>query len=91
MWNAGLDEAEAGIKIAGRNINNLRYADGASLVAQSVKSLPTMQETRVQFLGGEDPLEKEMATHSSILAWRIPWTERPDRLQSVESQESDTT
>ena len=91
MWNAGLDEAEAGIKSAGRNINNLRYADGASLVAQSVKSLPTMQETRVQFLGGEDPLEKEMATHSSILAWRIPWTERPDRLQSVESQVSDTT
>ena len=91
MRNAGLEEAQAGIKIAGRNINNLRYADGASLVAQSVKSLPTVQETWVQSLGGEDPLEKEMAIHSSILAWRIPWTERPDRLQSVESQESDTT
>ena len=45
---------------------------GASLVAQSVKNLPAMQETWVQFLGREDPLEKEMATHSSILAWRIP-------------------
>ena len=48
-----------------------------------VKHLPTMQETRVRSLGGEDPLEKEMATHSSILAWRIPWTEEPDRLQSM--------
>ena len=45
-----------------------------------------MQETQVQFLGREDPLEKEMATHSSILAWRIPWTEEPDGLQSVGSQ-----
>ena len=45
----------------------------------------------VQFLGWEDPLEKEMTTHSSILAWRIPWTEEPGRLQSVGSQESDTT
>ena len=45
-----------------------------------------MQETLVQLLGGEDPLEEEMATHSSILAWRIPWTEEPDRLQSIGSQ-----
>ena len=49
-----------------------------------------MQETQVHFLGWEDPLGKEMATHSSILAWRIPWTEEPGRLQSVGSQESDT-
>ena len=155
MQNAGLDEAQAGIKIARRNINNLRYADdttltaeskeelksllikvkgesekvglklniqktkimasgpitsidgetmetvtdfilGASkitapLMAQLVNHLPAMQETRVQFLCWEDPLEKEMATHSSILAWRIPRTERPDRLQSTGSQESDTT
>ena len=49
----------------------------ASLVAQLVKNLPALQETQVQFLGQEDPLEKEMATHSSILAWRIPWMERP--------------
>ena len=50
---------------------------GTSLVAQTVKSLPTMRETQVRFLGQEDPLEKEMATHSSILAWKIPWTEEP--------------
>ena len=48
-----------------------------------VKHLPTMQETRVRSLGGKDPLEKEMATHFSILAWRIPWTEEPGRLQSM--------
>ena len=52
----------------------------ASLVAQMVKRLPTVQETQVQSLGWEDLLEKEMATHSSILAWKIPWTEEPDRL-----------
>ena len=63
----------------------------SSLVAQLVKKLPAMQETQVQFLGQEDPLEKEMATHSSILAWRISWTEKPGRLQSMGSQESDTT
>ena len=56
---------------------------GASFVVQSVKSLTAMQETWVQFLGWEDPLEKEMATHSSILAWRIPWTVEPGRLQSM--------
>ena len=54
-----------------------------SLVAQTVKHLPTMQETWVQSLGREDPLEKEMATHSSTLAWKIPRTEKPDRLQSM--------
>ena len=57
-----------------------------SLVAQTVKRLPTMQETWVWSLGGEDPLEKEMATHSSILTWKIPWTEDPGRLQSLGSQ-----
>ena len=50
----------------------------ASLVAQRIKRLPAMQETQVRFLGWEDPLEKEMATHASILAWRIPWTEEPE-------------
>ena len=55
----------------------------ASLVAQSVKNLPAMQETQCSSLGGEDPLEKEMATHSSILAWKTPWTEEPGRLQSM--------
>ena len=57
--------------------------DQASLVAQTVKNLPAMQETWVQSLGREDPLEKEMATHSSILAWSIPWTEEPGRLLSM--------
>ena len=56
------------------------------LVAQRLKHLPPMQETRVRSLGWEDPLEKEMVTHSSILAWRIPWTEEPGRLQSTGSQ-----
>ena len=57
----------------------------APLVAQTIKNLPAvqeMQETQVQSLGGKDPLEKGMVTHSSILAWRIPWTEEPGRLQS---------
>ena len=54
-----------------------------SLVAQTLKGLPTMRETPVQSLGREDLLEKEMATHSSILAWKIPWTEESGRLQSV--------
>ena len=57
-----------------------------SLVVQMVKSLPAMQETQVQSLGQEDPLEKEMATHSSILAWRIPKMEEPGRLHSTELQ-----
>ena len=54
-----------------------------SLVAQMVKHLPAMWETWVQSLGQEDPLEKEMATHSSTFAWKIPWTEEPGRLQSM--------
>ena len=62
----------------------------ASLIAQLVKNLPAVQESWVRFLGHEDLLEKEMASHSSILAWRIPWTEEPGRLQSMGSQESDT-
>ena len=55
-------------------------------MAQKLKHLPGMQETRVQSLGQEDPLEKEMATHSSTLAWRIPWREEPGGLQSMGSQ-----
>ena len=57
-----------------------------SLLVQTVKNLPAMQETQVQSLGGEDPLEEGMATHSSILAWRIPGTEEPGGLQSIGSQ-----
>ena len=56
---------------------------GVSLMAQTVKNLPAMQETPVRSLGWEDPLEKGMATHSSILAWRVPWTEEPGGLQSM--------
>ena len=80
MWKAGLDEAQAGIKTAARKT-----------LAQLVKNLPAMQETWVLFLGREDPLEEEMATHSNILAWRIPWTEDPGRPQSMGSQELGTT
>ena len=64
---------------------------GASLVVQRLKHLPAMWETWVQSLGQEDPLEKEMATRSSILAWRIPWTEELGGLQSTGRKESDTT
>ena len=65
------------------------WSDEASLVAQTVKHkvyLPTEQETQVRSLGWEDPLEEGMAAHSSILAWRIPWTEEPSGLQSIGSQ-----
>ena len=57
-----------------------------SLVAQTVKCLPTMREIQVRSLGREDPLEKEMATRSSTSAWKIPWTDKPGRLQSIESR-----
>ena len=63
----------------------------ASLGAQSVKSLPAAQERQVQSLGQEDPLEKGMAPHSSILAWEFPWIEEPGGLQTLGSQESDRT
>ena len=63
----------------------------ASLLVQMVKNLPAMWETWVQSLGWEDPLEKVMATHSSILAWRIPWTEEPGRKAPWGHKESDTT
>ena len=82
MRNAGLEETQAGIKIAGRNIN-IKASCGASLVTQLVKNLPAMQATWVQSLGWEDPLEKGKATHSSILAWRIPGTGEPGGLLSM--------
>ena len=65
--------------------NPLQYS-WASLVAQMVKNPPAMQETWVRSLGGEDPLQEGMATHSSILAWRIPWIEDPSGLRSMGSQ-----
>ena len=64
---------------------------GASLVAQMIKNLPAMQETWVPSLDQEDPLKKEMATHSSFLAWKISWTEEPGGLHPKGCQESDTT
>ena len=60
-------------------------------MAQLVKNLPVVKETQVQSLRGEDPLEKEMATHSGILVWKIPWTEEPGGIQSMGSQKSDST
>ena len=70
----------------GRPMLNYSAVEQSSLVAQRLKPLPAMQETRVWSLGREDPLEKEIVTHSSILAWRIPWMEKPGRLQSTGSQ-----
>ena len=67
-------------------VNWTELKSRASLVAQMVKRLPAMQETWARSLGQEDPLEKEMAAHSSTLAWKIPWTEEPSRLQSIGSQ-----
>ena len=65
-------------------ILNCDYGDdGASLVAQMVKNLPAMQESRVQSLAWEEPLEKGISTHSSVLAWKIPWIEEPGELQSM--------
>ena len=69
-------------------VNNFMLAK-AGLVAQMVKNLPAMQKTRVRSLHQEDTLEKGTATHSSILAWRIPWTEEPGELQSIGCKESD--
>ena len=62
------------------------YITWTSLVAQMVKHLPTMRETQIRSLGWEDPLEKGMATHSSLLAWKIPWMEEPGKPQSTGSQ-----
>ena len=73
------------LRLLGRRFNKA-YLTRASLVAQSVKDLPAVQETWVRSLGWEDPLEKEMESHSSILAWKISWTEEPGGLQSMGSQ-----
>ena len=67
------------------------YWNGNSLLAQMVKNMPAMQETQVQSQGWEDPLEKEMATHSSILVWTIPWTEESDSYSPWGHKELDTT
>ena len=82
LWSLS-DPSTTGALLPGLNPYPLL---SASLVAQEVKYTPAMQETWVQSLGQEDPLEKGMAMHSSILAWRIPWTEEPGRLQSLRLQ-----
>ena len=71
---------------SGEGIGYPLQCSWVSLIAQLVKNLPAMQETRIRSLVWEDTLEQEMATHSSFLAWRIPWTEEPGRLQSMGSQ-----
>ena len=86
-WNTGQPGGEgfADIKGQSQETESCKWSrkEQASLVAQTVKNLPAVQETLVQSLGWEDPLEEGMATHSSILAWRIPWIEDPGRLQSI--------
>ena len=89
-WAYNFKSGKTLSKISLPNPSNLRQHKLSSLVAQLVKNLPAMQETRVWFLGWEGPLEKRMAIHFSILACRIPWTEEPGRLQSMGSQELDT-
>ena len=74
-----------------KHLNNACVTTWSSLVAQAVKNQPAMLKIWVRFLGCEDPLDKEMATHSSILAWEIACTEEPDKLQSMGSEESDMT
>ena len=92
MWEKQTGEGvEFNKRCCGLHIGAYFYIYWPSLVAQMVRSLPAIQETWVQSLGREDPPEKGMATHSSIPAWRIPWTEEPGGLQSMGSQESDVT
>ena len=68
------------------NWKQTKHSPMGEWMAQMVKSLPAIQETQVRALGWDDPLEKRTATHSSVLAWRVPWTEEPDGLQSMGSQ-----
>ena len=85
--NPGIEPTSADSQADSLPLSHLESHDNAyPLVAQMVKRLPAVRETRVQSLGREDPLEEEMATHSSTLAWKIPWTEEPGRLRSMGSQ-----
>ena len=86
-WSPATADAQLQALLSGGFLTQL----GASLVTQTVKNLPSIQETQVQFLGQEDPLEKGMATHSSILTWEIPWTEEPGGYSPGGLKESDTT
>ena len=85
QWT-GLSHQWPLLKTLGPATQGILFGPWASLVAQRLKRLPAMQETWVQSLGQEDPLEKEMATHSSTLAWKMPWMEEPARLQSMRLQ-----
>ena len=87
-WAAvhGVAQSRTRLKRLSSSSRTLFISSCASLMASPVKRLPAMRETRVRFLGRESPLEKEMAIHSSTLAWKIPWTEEPDRIQSMGSQ-----
>ena len=80
------DREDMGFEVFFLRAQNTKGTKRLPLWAQMVKRLPAMRETGVRSLGREDPLEKEMATHSSTLAWKIPWTEEPGRLQSMGSQ-----
>ena len=84
--NSTLKKEKSGIRLSPLNLRCPSAIQRPHLVAQMVKNLPAMQETQVQSLGRENPLEKGTAIHSSILAWRIPWTEESGRLQSMGSQ-----
>ena len=85
--NLGVNNIEEYSRTEGHEFSGYKKSPlGFSIRASTVKNLPAMQETGVQALGWEDPLEKGMATHSSIPAWRIPWTEEPGGLQSMGSQ-----
>ena len=91
MWlswenSPGMQTTPGLVRSPGEGIGNPLQYSWASLVAQMVKYLPAMQHTWVQSLSWEDPLQEGMATHSSILAWEIPWTENPGGLQSIRSQ-----
>ena len=88
MWRGeGIGSLGSGVYFTGASpVAGASLVARASLVAQRLKCLPAVRETRVLSLGWEDPLEKEVATHSSVLAWRIPWREEPSRLQSMGSQ-----
>ena len=85
-WAAVYGVAQSQTQLKRLSSSSRLFYSRASLVAQRLKRLPPMWETQVQSLGREDPLEEEMATHSSVLAWRIPWTGEPGGLQSMGSQ-----
>ena len=91
MFDQSFNFVTVYVKLDGHNNNSSclfvghHFNRATSLVAQTVKRLSTIWETRVQSLGQDDPLEKEMAIHSSTIAWKIPWTEEPGRLQSMGS------